>query len=55
MIAALREANVRLLKQHAEKDALAKEIQESQASYIEQVRPWSDISHRAYLNSQAQQ
>ncbi|UTZ41591.1 TRAP transporter substrate-binding protein [Vibrio campbellii] len=55
VIAALREANVRLLKQHAEKDALAKEIQESQASYIEQVRPWSDISHRAYLNSQAQQ
>jgi TRAP-type mannitol/chloroaromatic compound transport system substrate-binding protein len=55
VISALREANERLLKQHAEKDALAKEIQESQASYIEQVRPWSDISHRAYLNSQAQQ
>ncbi|GAJ77576.1 LOW QUALITY PROTEIN: TRAP transporter solute receptor, unknown substrate 6 [Vibrio sp. JCM 18905] len=55
VVAALREANDRLLKEHAEKDALAKEIQESQANYMNQVRPWSDISHRAYLNSQAQQ
>ena len=38
---------------HAEKDELAKEIQASQASYLEQVRSWTDISHRAYLNSQA--
>lgn len=51
---ALRAANDKLLKQHAEEDALAKEIQESQANYIKQVRPWSNISHRAYLNSQAQ-
>ena len=54
VMTALREANDRLLKQHAEKDELAKEIQESQADYLEQVRPWSNISHRAYLNSQAQ-
>ncbi|GAL12400.1 TRAP transporter solute receptor [Vibrio astriarenae] len=54
VMSALREANDRLLKEHAEKDALAKEIQESQASYLEQVRPWSNISHRAYLNGQAE-
>ncbi|MGL6261853.1 TRAP transporter substrate-binding protein [Vibrio sp. WXL210] len=51
---ALREANDRLLKQHAEKDAMAKQIQDSQAAYLEQVRPWSDLSHRAYLNAQAE-
>lgn len=54
VMTALREANDRLLKEHADKDATAKEIQASQAAYIEQVRPWSNISHRAYLNSQAQ-
>ena len=35
------------------KDPLTKEIQESQANYLKQVRSWTDISHRAYLNSQA--
>ncbi|MGR5267078.1 TRAP transporter substrate-binding protein [Vibrio astriarenae] len=54
VMAALREANDRLLKEHAEKDALTKEIQDSQAAYLEQVRPWSNISHRAYLNGQAE-
>ena len=54
VIAALREANDRLLANHAEKDALAKKIQASQAAYLDQVRPWSNISQRAYLNSQAQ-
>ncbi|WP_194435530.1 TRAP transporter substrate-binding protein [Vibrio fluminensis] len=53
VISALEEANERLLAEHAAKDELAKKIQESQAAYLEQVRPWSDISHRAYLNSQA--
>lgn len=54
VISALEEANERLLAEHAAKDELAKKIQESQAAYIEQVRPWSNISHRAYLNSQAE-
>ncbi|MBA5761592.1 TRAP transporter substrate-binding protein [Vibrio sp. 404] len=54
VISALGEANERLLADHAAKDELAKKIQESQAAYIEQVRPWSNISHRAYLNSQAE-
>jgi TRAP-type mannitol/chloroaromatic compound transport system substrate-binding protein len=54
VIDALRQVNDKLLKDHASKDALAKEIQQSQADYLKQVRPWSDISHRAYLNSQAQ-
>jgi TRAP-type mannitol/chloroaromatic compound transport system substrate-binding protein len=53
VMSALKEANDRLLAKHAEKDELAKEIQASQASYLEQVRSWTDISHRAYLNSQA--
>ncbi|WP_305463590.1 TRAP transporter substrate-binding protein [Photobacterium leiognathi] len=50
----LRDANDRLLAQHAEKDAQAKAIQQSQADYLKQVRSWTNISHRAYLNSQAQ-
>ncbi|MCU8199710.1 TRAP transporter substrate-binding protein [Vibrio vulnificus] len=54
VMTALRTANDKLLKEHAAQDALAKEIQESQAAYIKQVRPWTDISARAYLNSQAQ-
>lgn len=53
VMSALKEANDRLLAAHAEKDELAKEIQASQANYLEQVRSWTDISHRAYLNSQA--
>ncbi len=54
VMSAMRAANDKLLKEHAEKDALAKEIQESQAAYLKQVRPWTDISTRAYLNGQAQ-
>ncbi len=50
---AMRAANDKLLLEHAAKDPLTKEIQESQASYLKQVRSWTDISHRAYLNSQA--
>ncbi|NAX24625.1 ABC transporter substrate-binding protein [Vibrio sp. V38_P2S17PM301] len=53
VMAALRDANARLLKKHADEDPMAKEIQQSQADYLDMVRPWSDISHRAYLNSQA--
>lgn len=52
VIKALREANDRLLAEHAEKDTLAKEIQESQANYLNDARQWTDISMRAYLNSE---
>ncbi len=50
---AMKAANDKLLKEHAAKDPLTKEIQKSQADYLQQVRSWTDISHRAYLNSQA--
>lgn len=52
VMSALRAANDKLLAQHAEKDPLTKEIQESQANYLKQVRSWTDISLKAYLNSQ---
>ncbi len=54
VIKALRDANDRLLAEHASKDALAKEIQESQANYLKDVRQWTDISMRAYLNNEQQ-
>ncbi|MGF1750413.1 MULTISPECIES: TRAP transporter substrate-binding protein [Vibrio] len=50
VIDALRDANDKLLKEHAAKDATAKEIQMSQAAYLEQVRSWTDIASKAYLN-----
>ncbi|MCZ4371223.1 TRAP transporter substrate-binding protein [Vibrio diazotrophicus] len=54
VIKALRDANGRLLAEHAAQDPLAKEIQESQANYLKEVRQWTDISMRAYLNNEAQ-
>ncbi|KQA29392.1 hypothetical protein [Vibrio cholerae] len=54
VIKALREVNDRLLAKHAAEDPLAKEIQESQANYLKQTRSWTDISLRAYLNSESQ-
>ncbi|CAH0525607.1 TRAP transporter substrate-binding protein [Vibrio hippocampi] len=51
VITALREANDKLLKEHAEKDEMAKQIQASQAAYLEQVRSWTDIATKAYLNN----
>ncbi|MDP5254119.1 MULTISPECIES: TRAP transporter substrate-binding protein [unclassified Vibrio] len=54
VITSLREANDRLLKAHADKDPMAKEIQQSQADYLKQVRAWTDISTKAYLNSLSQ-
>ncbi|ASI88363.1 TRAP transporter substrate-binding protein [Vibrio mediterranei] len=47
---ALRDANDKLLKEHAAKDEMAKEIQASQAAYLQQVRSWTDIASKAYLN-----
>jgi TRAP-type mannitol/chloroaromatic compound transport system substrate-binding protein len=54
VISALKASNDKLLKERAAEDELAAEIQKSQADYLQQVRSWTDISHRAYLNSQAQ-
>ncbi|MCG7532597.1 TRAP transporter substrate-binding protein [Psychrobium sp. MM17-31] len=48
---ALRQANQKLLKDFAAKDPLTKEIIDSQRNYVEQVRPWTNISDQAYLNS----
>ncbi|GAA0847521.1 TRAP transporter substrate-binding protein [Marinobacter szutsaonensis] len=53
VIEALRETTDRLLAEAAEKDPLAKEIITSQRDYLKQVRPWINISDKAYLNSVA--
>ena len=51
---AMRKANAELLAEKAAKDPLAKEILDSQASYMKKVRRWTEISDKAYLNSIAQ-
>ena len=51
VMTALRIANDELLAEKAKEDPLAKEILESQASYLKKVRHWTDISDKAYLNS----
>lgn len=48
---ALRAANKKLLAEFAQKNPLTKEIIESQRAYTQQVRPWTNISDQAYLNS----
>ena len=49
----LRSANNKLLKELATKNALSKEIIESQANYLKKIRAWTAISDQAYLNSQS--
>lgn len=51
VIDALRQATVKLLAKAAEEDPLAAEIIGSQRSYLDQVRQWTNISDKAYLNS----
>ncbi|WP_432698577.1 TRAP transporter substrate-binding protein [Marinobacterium sp. YM272] len=51
---ALKKANDELLTEAAESDPLAKEILTSQADYLKQIRVWTDIADRAYLNSMAE-
>ena len=46
---ALRASTKKLLAEMAEKDPLTREIIESQRDYLEQIRPWTNISDRAYL------
>lgn len=54
VMSAMRKANDELLAEKAAEDPLAKEILESQASYMKKVRRWTEISDKAYLNSIAQ-
>lgn len=49
--AAMQQANLELLAEKAAGDPLAKEILDSQASYLKKVRVWSQISDQAYLNA----
>ncbi len=53
VIEALRSATNKLLKEAAENDPLAKEIITSQREYLRQVRQWTNISDKAYLDSVA--
>ncbi|MGO1499954.1 MAG: ABC transporter substrate-binding protein, partial [Marinobacter sp.] len=51
VIEAMRDATDKLLAEAADKDELAKEIIDSQHDYLKQVRQWTNISDKAYLNS----
>ncbi len=48
------DANKKLLTEAAEDSAIAKKIIDSQLSYQEQSRAYTDISERAYLNTMAE-
>ena len=51
VVDALQKANDELLEEKRASDPLAKEILDSQASYLKKVRVWSEISDNAYYNS----
>src|SRR5690554_623803 len=51
---AMYDANKKLLKEAAEDSAIAKKIIDSQLSYQEQSRAYTDISERPYLNTMAE-
>jgi len=53
VISALRDVTKRLLQEASDADPLAKEIITSQQEYLKQVRQWTNISDKAYLNSVA--
>src|SRR5690606_28373624 len=55
VVDALRTTTNRLLDEFAAKDELANEIISSQRDYLQQVRPGTNISDKAYLNSVADQ
>lgn len=55
VVDAMRQANSELLAEKAAEDPLAKEILDSQASYMQKARVWTDISDKAYLNSLSSQ
>lgn len=51
VLSTMRSATEQLLEEQASQDPLAKKIIESQASYLQKVRGWTDISTKAYLNN----
>lgn len=51
VLEAMRAATEELLAEQATQDPLAKEIIESQKQYLTKVRAWTDISSKAYLDS----
>jgi len=51
VMTAIRNANDELLKANAEADPFAARVLESQKNYMEQVREWTLISDKAYLDS----
>ena len=51
VLAAMQTATQELLTELANKDALAKEIIHSQKQYLTKVRAWTDISSKAYLDT----
>eukprot|EP00003_Mantamonas_plastica_P023487 TRINITY_DN4237_c0_g3_i1.p2 TRINITY_DN4237_c0_g3~~TRINITY_DN4237_c0_g3_i1.p2 ORF type:complete len:359 (+),score=76.74 TRINITY_DN4237_c0_g3_i1:1126-2202(+) len=51
---AMYDANQKLLDEAAASNELAKRIVESQESYLEKTRAYTDISERAYLNTMAE-
>jgi len=51
VMAALRTANNKILAENTAKDPIAKRILASRLDYAKIVRPWTDVSERAYLNS----
>jgi len=53
VIKAMQKANDELLAEKAASDPLAKEVLESQASYLSKARVWTEISDKAYLDSTA--
>lgn len=53
VIQAMQKANTELLAEKAAGDALAKEILDSQAAYMNKARVWTEISDKAYLDSTA--
>jgi TRAP-type mannitol/chloroaromatic compound transport system substrate-binding protein len=48
------EANKKLLKKAAEDSDMAARIIQSQQSYLEKSRAYTNISERAYLNTMAE-
>ncbi|MFB9216706.1 TRAP transporter substrate-binding protein [Vibrio sinaloensis] len=51
VLKAMQTATTELLKEQASSDALAKEIINSQKQYLTKVRAWTEISSKAYLDT----
>lgn len=52
VMAAIKQANNKLIDKFASEDPLAAEIIQSQREYLQKMRRWTDISDYAYLKSQ---